>query len=309
MNLKVLGAISALIIIGGLITISQSSNFTLSSADSIQPCEQPLTYRFGDIDSRFNITEKELAGIMKKVEELWATALDKDLLDYQKEGKVAIHLVYGEDQKRTEAERIFAKRIEMKQREIENKQREYDLAVKRYQRKKEDFQSTVNEYNRTVESYNDYAKEWSGKKNTTDAEKRFKQMEREINRLKSLMDRKQQDLEVQRQQTSKKSRQLNQLVEEQNRMAAKYNSQFSKPKKFDQGRYIKQGTSEKINIFQFANDAQLKTVLAHEVGHAFGLGHVENPKSIMHEMMEKQNIFNLQLTKEDIAALKNRCSN
>lgn len=296
MNSKILGAISVLIIIGGLITISRSSDFAIASTDSVQPCEQPLTYRFGNIDSRFNITKKELAAIMEKVEELWATALDKDLLDYQKEGKVAIHLVYGEDQKRTEAERTYAKRIETKQREIETKQREYDLAVKRYQRKKEDFQSTISEYNQAVESYNH-------------AENRLKRMEREINRLKSSMDRKQQDLETQRQQTIKKSRQLNQLVEEQNRMAANYNSQFSEPKKFDQGRYIKQGNSEKINIYQFANDAQLKTVLAHEVGHSFGLGHVGNPKSVMHEMMEKQNIFNLQLTDEDIAALKNRCSN
>lgn len=309
MDLKITGAIVVLLVVGGWLTLSQSSDFTTSNAGSVQPCGEPLTYRFGDIDSRFNITEKELADIMKKVEELWATALDKDLLDYQKEGKVTIHLIYSENQKRTEAERIFARRIESSQHEIETRKREYNLAVKRYQKRKKDFQFALNEYNNAVENYNVFAQKWSGKNVPAEVKNKIKRMKQEINRLKIALDREQRNLEVQRRKTNGKSQQLNQLIERQNRMVTEYNSKYTDSKKFDQGRYVKQGNSEQIKIFQFANHAQLKTVLAHEAGHAMGLSHVDNPESVMHEMMGKQNIFNLELTEEDIAAINNRCRN
>jgi len=43
------------------------------------------------------------------------------------------------------------------------------------------------------------------------------------------------------------------------------------------------------------------------MGPAFGLGHVENPESVMFFKMEKQNEQNLQLTKEDIQAIEMQC--
>ncbi|MDZ7681079.1 MAG: matrixin family metalloprotease [Fodinibius sp.] len=90
-------------------------------------------------------------------------------------------------------------------------------------------------------------------------------------------------------------------------MVTEYNRRFSVAKKFNQGRYIRQGNDERINIFQFANDAQLKTVLAHEAGHAMGLEHVGNPRSLMHAIMQQQDIYNLSLSDEDLAAIRNRC--
>lgn len=311
MNLKVVAAVasvSVFVLLGGLLTFSQSSSFLTSDADPSQPCDTPLTYRFGDIDSRFEISESELAAVMREVEALWATALDKDLLDYKKEGRVVIHLVYSEDQKRTQEEKAFSERIETKKNQVEIIEKEYERLRDRFEEQRKNFQTEVDEYNRLVESYNQFAERWSGRNIPAHADNRFKRMEREINRQKSKVDREQQTLESIRQRTNTKSRLLNKFADELNEMVSEYNTKFSNPRKFDQGRYIKKGESEKINIFQFANHAQLKTVLAHEVGHAFGLSHVNNPKSVMHKMMDKQRIFDLELSNEDIAAIKKRCN-
>jgi ElaB/YqjD/DUF883 family membrane-anchored ribosome-binding protein len=132
-------------------------------------------------------------------------------------------------------------------------------------------------------------------------------MEKQIKDLKSEINQMQDNLESLRKRTNTKSEELNKLVEDQNRMIATYNNRFGSSTKFDQGQYVKEGTNESIKIFQFADQSQLKTVLAHEAGHALGLQHVNNPKSVMYHMMGKQNMFNLKLTAEDIAAIKERC--
>lgn len=301
-------SILAFVLLGGLLTFSQNGSFLSSSSDVTPPCDAPLTYRFGDIDTRFNISEEELANVMTQVEELWATALDKDLLDFDKKGQVVIHLVYSKEQRRTQEEKAFAKRIEVKEDQINVLEQEYNQFRERFENQRRELQSKVDEYNRLIETYNNYAGEWSGRNIPTHAKARLDRMEREISRKKSQIDREQQALESLRRQTNTKSQQLNALVEEQNGLIADYNNRFSGAQKFDQGRYVKKGEKEMINIFQFANRAQLKTVLAHEVGHAFGLSHVENPKSVMNKMMDQQNIFDLRLSEEDIAAITKRCS-
>ncbi len=114
-------------------------------------------------------------------------------------------------------------------------------------------------------------------------------------------------MESYRQQTNAKADRLNSVIKEEKEMVASYNNRFAKTRKFNQGQFVKKGENETVLIYQFSNKNDLKTVLAHEFGHAMGLDHVKNPKSIMFEMMDQQNIFNLSLTKEDISAIANRC--
>jgi predicted Zn-dependent protease len=45
-------------------------------------------------------------------------------------------------------------------------------------------------------------------------------------------------------------------------------------------------------------------VLAHELGHALGIGHLDNPKAIMYYLNEG---INEKLTADDLMALKKVC--
>ena len=97
--------------------------------------------------------------------------------------------------------------------------------------------------------------------------------------------------------------QVNELAQKLNIEVDVHNQVFGEAREFDQGEYI----NGKINIYQFDAISDLRLVIAHELGHALGLDHVENPKSIMYYLMEKQNLNNIALTQEDKKAFRQRC--
>lgn len=74
----------------------------------------------------------------------------------------------------------------------------------------------------------------------------------------------------------------NQLVELYNKEVADFNSQFGFSREFTQGDY--QG--DKINIYKFSDEKELENVLAHELGHALSIGHVDDESSVMYYLLE-----------------------
>ena len=245
---------------------------------------------------------------MEEVEQLWESTVNKDLIELSPNGKVALNLIYSKEQKRTDAERQFSDRITAKEQQVSVKERQYERLSERYKKAEKEVRQTLDKYNSKISTYNKLAKEWDGREATSTIVAKFKTLEQEISELETSLKRKKQNLSTLRERTNTKTEQLNSLIKEQNNLIEEYNRRFSKSRRFDQGRYVKRGDNQAINIYQYGNRAQLKTVLAHEVGHALGLGHVDNPKSIMHKMMAEQNMANLQLTQEDISALKIQCN-
>ena len=126
--------------------------------------------------------------------------------------------------------------------------------------------------------------------------------------LESKINEKKETVESHRQRVNRQSDHINNLIDRQNQLIREYNQKFAEARKFNQGNYYRKGNIQRINIFQFSNLGELKAVLAHEFGHAFGIGHLDNPKAIMHAVMQQQNIYNLSLTQDDINALKKICN-
>ena len=286
---------------------TQGENST-NSIKTLEPCEEPLTYKLGNIDSRYDINRNQLAEVMGKVEKLWSHALDKQILRYDPDGKVTIQLVYSEEQKRTENEWALSKRIREKNSETAKAQQKYNQLSSKFKSQRNKFKQLVSDYNNLIETYNNLRKKWRDEDIPHDIKQKLQTLKQQISQKETKVNRFQNNLEALRKKTNQQSRQLNQLIDKQNELIKQYNQTFSDPRKFDQGRYFKKGSQEIVRIFQFSNLSELKTVLAHEMGHALGLKHVENPESVMNYMMGKQNIFNLSLTKQDIAALKERCA-
>jgi predicted Zn-dependent protease len=73
---------------------------------------------------------------------------------------------------------------------------------------------------------------------------------------------------------------------------------------FNEGLYKSDSKGQEIDVYQFSDDTKLVRVLAHELGHALWLEHVDDPEAIMHKMNTSEN---MQATESDLEAIKAVC--
>jgi hypothetical protein len=75
-------------------------------------------------------------------------------------------------------------------------------------------------------------------------------------------------------------------------------------KTFTAGRFVRDSTGERIDVFRFTSDTELIRLLAHELGHALGLDHNDDSTSIMYMMDERGN---LTASEADLRSLRKLC--
>ncbi|MDO8423979.1 MAG: matrixin family metalloprotease, partial [bacterium] len=126
-------------------------------------------------------------------------------------------------------------------------------------------------------------------------------LERELAQVKVIeggLNRKVQELNALVGRLNRLARSLNLNVEEYNTVGA------SRGETFAGGIYSESSEGQKIDIYEFESREKLVRILAHELGHALGLGHIDDPKAIMYELNESDAGI---ATASDLAALNALC--
>ena len=104
---------------------------------------------------------------------------------------------------------------------------------------------------------------------------------------------------------NKKARELNELADKMNVKVDAFNEiGESAGDEFNEGEYILDEKGSRINIYQFGNPAELRRLLEHEMGHALGLGHVDDPDAVMYRLNSSANE---KLTMDDLQELRSVC--
>jgi hypothetical protein len=236
-----------------------------------RPCSHPISYAIGAVDGRFGIGASTLLADTKAAAAIWNKAAGRTVLVYDPKAGLKINLIY-------DAREANAKLGT----QIAEKQAEEDSARATLDASQAQLATAQTAYNQEVSAIN-------ARGGATRSEVVALAAKRDA--LKSLEDSLASRVAV-----------FNASVDALNAVVAEYNQTAGHT--FEEGNYVRDSSGEHINIFEFVGNIQLKRVLTHEFGHAIGLDHNTDPKSIM---FAKNESGNLVPTASDLFSLRAIC--
>lgn len=233
------------------------------------PCARPLTYSIGRVDPQFHVSRDAFTGDVQHAEQVWEQASGKQLFVYDSHAQLTVNLVYDQRQQVADQASQFTDKLDTLSAQQQSTKNKYDQAYAAY-----------------TSAKNAYLQDIKNRKMTYDE---LEQERVAVNKLADTVN----SLATKEQQ----------IVSTYNANVEQFNTTYAGQREFDQGEY----TGSAITIYEFSKNDDLQLVLEHELGHALGIGHVENTASIMYYMVNLKNLVATGLSIEDSNALARQC--
>lgn len=268
------------------------------------PCDQPLLYSVGSVDPRFEISAEEFQKEIAEAEKIWENEIGINLFEYAPAGAVKVNLVFDERQEISRESEVLNRELEKLSFNVDSLDDKYAHLEKDYAKKTAEFEAAVKKYEKKQEVYNEDVSYWNSQGGAPEAE--YQKLQSESEELEDDYEK----LNKKRKAINKLAKEINALAEKEGRIVSDYNRKINTYKnKYGESREFEKGVynGQEINIYQFNETNDLRLVLAHELGHALGIGHTENPESLMFYLMAEQDVKIPELSSEDIQAVNNIC--
>jgi Zn-dependent metalloprotease len=229
-----------------------------------------------------------VAAVVADAVSLWEEGTGRDLfvpVASTSRPDVMVNFVFDDRHERTLAESSLSSTLEEKESSAESLQSQYEELAESYREKRTALETRVARYeadldrhNETVESYN------SEGGAPEDVYATLQREEARLSREAESIEKATADLNTLADQVNALGERGSQLIRQYNSGVATYNDRFGDADEFTQGDY-QDGV---INIYTFISKGELVNILAHELGHALDIEHVEGSDSVMYYLMEDQ---------------------
>jgi hypothetical protein len=274
-----------------------------------QACQVPIAYAIGEVDARFDLSRPRFREAVRDAARLWEAAAERELFVHRPGAEFRIHLRYGAIQQATARIRdLEADADALRQRIAAGKERLRE-ARRGLRRAAEPLEERVRAFNREQEAFRARVRRLKKAGDPSARQARaLRERQRELQQRAEELRTQRARIAERQQRVQRLAAEVNALVEQHNRRVRKARELAGPDRQLHQGRYERRpGGLEQITVNHFDDPAQLRFVLAHELGHALGLGHVDEPRAVMHYLNEDADDARPSLTAADRAALRRAC--
>jgi hypothetical protein len=271
-----------------------------------RPCQEPLTYRIGTVDARFGVSRRAFADSVGTAAALWEKPLSRQLFREDSNGMIEISLIYDHRQEAVDTLKKLSYKIENTQSASADLKFRLEKLKTEYEQKKSSLDRDLNAYNARVGAFN--AEIQSGGQPSGVAEPAYRRLMMEKDALSMIRGH----LQVRQEELKNTLNTMNSMVVVINEIATHYNLDLVHYRhagnqlgdEYYRGTYTVHDGKHAIAIYQYDDSSTLVRVLAHELGHALGLNHIDAPGAVMYRLIQSDS---RELSPEDIAALNMRC--
>lgn len=265
----------------------------------MHPLDTRLRYQIAEVDPRFGMSKEQAIQLSKEAIQIWHDGTQKQLFVYDDQAQLKIKLIYDARQENYNA---FKKtQQELDQEHSSNQRISGNLDVSKSSL--EQMQQSLRQEQIQLQTEADY----------------LNQQRISWSRIENDQGENRQRIEAQYQALKEKAQQLQRNIAYYNQMNAQYNQQVGQhnssierynwnvmqaknrfpPREFHKGVFM----GDQIQIYQFDTEDDLRLTLAHELGHALGLGHHADPEALMYPVLGEQDLQHFKLKPADQSLL------